>query len=75
MTVDGVLEIPDQPHHVGDKVTIVTGLFKGGIGKVTRLVSARDRVKVLFEFLGRSTEMEIDEDSLDFPKAHPMGSS
>ena len=75
ITVDGVLEIPAQPHHVGDKVTIVAGLFKGGIGKVTRLVSARERVKVLFEFLGRSTEMEIDEDSLDFPKAHPMGSS
>ena len=75
MTVDGVLEIPDSPHQVGDQVTIIAGLFKGGSGKVTRLVSARERVKVLFEFLGRSTEVEIDEDALDFPKAHPMGMS
>ena len=69
----GILEIPDLPHQVGDKVTIIAGLFKGASGKVTRLVSARERVKVLFEFLGRETEAEIDEDSLDFPKAHPMG--
>ena len=72
ITVDGVLEIPDRPHQVGDQVTIIAGLFKGGSGKVICLVSARERVKVLFEFLGRSTEVEIDEDSLDFPKAHPM---
>ncbi len=73
ITNGGILKIPDLPHQVGDKVTIIAGLFKGASGKVTRLVSARERVKVLFEFLGRETEAEIDEDSLDFPKAHPMG--
>ena len=71
-TEDGLLEIPDRPHQVGSKVTITEGLFKGGDGMVTRLIPARERVKVLLEFLGRPTVIEIDENSLDFPKAHPM---
>jgi len=71
-TVDGLLEIPDRPHHVGSEVTIIEGLFQGGNGMVTRLIPARERVKVLLEFLGRPTEIEIDENSLDFPKVHPM---
>lgn len=71
-TENGLLEIPDRPHQVGSKVTITEGLFKGGDGMVTRLIPARERVKVLLEFLGRETEIEIDENSLDFPKAHPM---
>ena len=69
---DGVVEIPDHPHKVGDNVKIISGLFKGGKGKVTQLLPARERVKVLFEILGQPTEMEIDENSLDFPSAHPM---
>ena len=69
---DGIVEIPDQPHKVGDNVKIINGLFRGGKGKVTQLIPARDRVKVLFEILGQPTEIEIDEESLDFPSAHPM---
>ena len=72
---DGLIEIPDRPHQVGSKVTITGGLFKGGNGMVTRLIPARERVKVLLEFLGRPTEIEIDENSLDFPKAHPISVS
>ncbi len=72
---DGILEIPDHPHKVGDKVKIIAGLFKGGEGEVTQLVPARERVRVLFELLGQPTEMEIDEHSLDFPSAHPMSST
>jgi transcriptional antiterminator RfaH len=71
-TVDGLLEIPDRPHQIGSEVTIIEGLFKGGNGMVTRLIPARERVKVLLEFLGRPTVIEIDENSLDFPKVHPM---
>ena len=69
---DGLLEIPDQPHKVGDKVSIISGLFSGEEGTVTKLVPARDRVKILFEILGRPTEVEIDEDIVDFPSAHPL---
>jgi transcriptional antiterminator RfaH len=71
---DGILEIPDQPHNIGDKVKVISGLFKGDEGTVTQLVSAKERVKVLFEILGRPTEVEINENLLDFPSAHPMSS-
>ena len=70
---DGILQIPDQPHKVGDSVRVISGLFQGDEGKVTQLVPARQRVKVLFEILGRATEVEIDEDTVDFPSAHPLG--
>ena len=75
LTPDGILEIPDQPHKIGDKVKAISGLFKGDEGKVTQLIPARDRVKVLFEILGRPIEVEINENLLDFPSAHPMSSN
>ena len=75
ITPDGILEIPDQPHKIGDKVKAISGLFKGDEGKVTQLIPARDRVKVLFEILGRPIEVEINENLLDFPSAHPMSSN
>ena len=70
----GVLEIPDKPHSIGDKVTALSGLFKGDTGTVTQLIPARERVKVLFEILGRTTEVEINENLLDFPTTHPLSS-
>ena len=70
---DGILEIPDLPHRVGDKVKVISGLFRGDEGTVTQLVPARERVKILFEILGRPTEVEIAEDIVDFPRSHPMG--
>ncbi len=73
LSEDGILEIPDKPHQVGNKGKIISGLFKGGEGKVSQLVPARERVKVLFEILGQPTEVEIDENLLDFPSVHPMG--
>ena len=70
---DGLLEIPDQPHKVGDKVKVISGLFAGGEGTVTQLVPARERIKILFEILGQPREVEINEDLVDFPSAHPLG--
>ena len=69
----GVVEIPDRPHSVGAKVKVIAGLFKGENGVVTQLVPARERVRVLFEILGHQTEVEINEDDVDFPTAHPIG--
>jgi len=51
----------------------MSGIFKGGEGVVTQLIPARERVRVLFEILGRPTVVEIDEQQLDFPSAHPIG--
>ena len=44
---------------VGQPVEIIEGPFQGLEVVVTHLLPARDRVRVLFEFLGRSVEMEI----------------
>ena len=72
MSPDGVLEIPDQPHRIGDKVTAISGLFIGDEGKVTQLIPSRQRIKVLFVILGRDTEIEIDENEVEFPSDHPI---
>ncbi len=74
LSPDGILQIPDQPHRIGDNIKVISGLFKGDQGIVTKLIPARERVRVLFEILGRPTEVEIDEDEVDFPTAHPIGS-
>ena len=54
LSPDGILEIPDQPHKIGDKIKVISGLFKGDQGVVTKLIPARERVRVLFEILGPS---------------------
>ena len=69
---DGVLDIVDLPHRIGDDVQIIKGLFRGGEGKIVRLAPARERIKVLFEILGRKTEVEISEEDIDFPSSNPM---
>ena len=69
---DGIMDIVDLPHCIGDEVQIVSGLFRGGAGKIVRLAPARERIKVLFEILGRETEVEISEEDIDFPSSNPM---
>jgi transcriptional antiterminator RfaH len=44
---------------VGQTVEIVEGPFRGLEVVVTHLLPAKERVRVLFEFLGRSIEMEM----------------
>ena len=72
LTSNGVLEIPDKPRRIGDKVKVISGLFKGGEGDITQLIPSRERIRLLLEILGRATEVEIGEDQIDFPSAHPM---
>jgi transcriptional antiterminator RfaH len=44
---------------VGQSVEIVEGPFRGLEALVTHLLPARERIRVLLEFLGRPVEMEI----------------
>jgi transcriptional antiterminator RfaH len=44
---------------VGQSVEIIEGPFQGLEVLVTHLLPAKDRIRVLFEFLGRSMQMEI----------------
>jgi transcriptional antiterminator RfaH len=54
---------------VGQSVQIAEGPFQGVEGLVTRLMPARERIRVLLEFLGRSIEMEVST-----PKVLPVAS-
>ena len=54
---------------VGQSVQIAEGPFQGIEALVTRLLPARERIRVLLEFLGRSIEMEVAK-----PKVLPVAS-
>jgi transcriptional antiterminator RfaH len=49
----------DRSLKVGQSVEIIEGPFQGLEVVVTHLLPAKDRIRVLFEFLGRSMQMEI----------------
>ena len=44
---------------VGQSVEIIEGPFQGLEVVVTNLLPAKERIRVLFEFLGRPLEIEI----------------
>jgi transcriptional antiterminator RfaH len=49
----------DPEIEVGQEVRITTGPFQGLEALVTRLIPAKERVRVLLSFLGRSVETEV----------------
>jgi transcriptional antiterminator RfaH len=59
----------DPEVQVGQPVRIAEGPFRGLEALVTRILPAKERVKVLLEFLGRSVETEISA-----PKILPVNS-
>ena len=54
---DEIHEIP--PLAVGDTVDISGGALHGLQGVITQLLPARERIKVLLDFLGRQTMVEV----------------
>ncbi|MBA2269421.1 MAG: hypothetical protein H0W20_02340 [Chthoniobacterales bacterium] len=51
-----------EPHlEVGQRVEVAEGPFQGFEAIVTTLLPARDRLRVLLEFLGRNVETELHE--------------
>lgn len=49
----------DSSLKVGQPVEIIEGPFRGLEAVITRLLPAKERIRVLFELVGRSVEMEI----------------
>jgi transcriptional antiterminator RfaH len=49
----------DSSIKIGQSVQIIEGPFQGLEVLVTQLLPAKERVRVLFDFLGRSIEMEV----------------
>ncbi len=58
--VDEVLTI-DSSLKTGQSVHIIEGPFRGLEVVITQVLPARERIRVLLDFLGRPIEMEIPE--------------
>lgn len=63
---------PPQPIEVGAPVILTGGLFHGIEATVVALLPARQRVKVLLEFLGGLQEAEVDAAAVLPPVSHPL---
>jgi transcriptional antiterminator RfaH len=56
----------------GDQVKVVEGVFGGLDAVVTQALPARERVKVLMDFLGRKIEAEVGRSNVLRQMAHPL---
>ncbi|MBV9105513.1 MAG: hypothetical protein JO313_05765 [Verrucomicrobia bacterium] len=56
----------------GDQVQIVGGAFVGLEAVVTQVLSPKERVKILMDFLGRKIEAEVECSSVLRQVAHPL---
>ena len=56
----------------GDRVKITEGAFVGLEAVVTQVLPAKQRVKVLMEFLGRNMEAEVEHANVLPQVAHPL---
>jgi transcriptional antiterminator RfaH len=63
---------PEQPIKVGAPVILTGGLFHGIEATVVALLPARQRIKVLLEFLGGLHETEVDAAAALPPVSHPL---
>jgi transcription elongation factor/antiterminator RfaH len=60
----------DQSIREGDSVVVAQGMFMGLTTVVTQALPARERVRVLVEFLGQCREVEVSKASLLPDRAH-----
>ena len=56
----------------GDQVKIVNGIFTGLEAVVTQVLPAKERVRVLMDFLGRKTEAEVERSNVLPQVGHPL---
>jgi len=70
----GVAEVKELNYELskGDQVKIVEGAFMGIEAMVTQILSAKERVKVLVDFLGRRMEADVEHGSVLLQVAHPL---
>jgi transcriptional antiterminator RfaH len=62
----------DYALSLGDSVTIARGAFAGLEAVVTQTLPAKERVRVLMDFLGRKMETEVECLSILRQVAHPL---
>lgn len=64
--------VVDSEIREGDRVCITEGVFKGLQTVVTQILSARERVRVLLEFLGQSREVDVERTQLLPQRSHVL---
>jgi len=65
----------DQSIGEGDSVVVTEGMFMGLTTVVTQALPARERVRVLVEFLGQSREVEVPRSALLPDRSHFLAAS
>lgn len=70
MGADELAEIPTTPEP-GAEVTLTEGAFHGLTAVVTRYLPARERIRVLLEFMGHQMEIEVSAKSALTTRRHP----
>jgi transcriptional antiterminator RfaH len=70
----GTAEITELNYELsqGDPVKIVEGIFVGLEAVVTQIVPAKERVKILMDFLGQKVEAEVEHTSVLLDVVHPL---
>jgi transcriptional antiterminator RfaH len=70
----GAAEVKELNYEItrGDRVKVVEGVFFGLEAMVTQVMTAKERVKVLMDFLGRKMEAELGCSSVLVQVAHPL---
>ena len=63
-------KVVSQEISEGDKVIVAHGLFRGLSSVVTSVLPARDRVRVLLEFLGQCRDVELARDQVVPERRH-----
>jgi transcriptional antiterminator RfaH len=70
----GAAEVKELNYELsqGDQVKVVEGVFVGLEAVVTQVMPAKERVKILMDFLGRKVEAEVEHASVLLDVAHPL---
>ena len=70
----GMAEVKELTYELvqGDQVKIVGGIFAGLEAVVTQILSAKERVRILMDFLGRQMEAEVERSSVLPQAIHPL---
>jgi transcriptional antiterminator RfaH len=70
----GVMGVKELTYELskGDQVKVTQGVFVGLEAVITQVLPARQRVKILMDFLGRKIEAEVEHASVLPQVAHPL---
>lgn len=58
------IRVVEMPINLGDEVEVTSGPMRGLRGIVSSLTNAKERVRILLEFLGRENLVEVGTDNL-----------